>query len=224
MIVYKITNRINGKIYIGQTIGTLADRWARHCAPSSGCTALHNAICKYGKENFTVEQIDVACTRDELNQKGKYWIRYYDSFAPNGYNLSEGGDGCLGFKHSEETRRALSTMRIGKKGTPHSQEWKSAASARQQGGKHPHKGHPLSIEQKRLLSALHTGKPNPAKYKPVYCIDTGAMFDSVQAAAAYVGKSDTAIINAIKRGHRCCGMRWAYGNGKTVEHCSARVP
>ena len=69
MIIYKVTNRINGKIYIGQTKGSLGKRWRYHCYSSSGCRCLYNAIQKYGADNFKVEQIDVACTADELNQK-----------------------------------------------------------------------------------------------------------------------------------------------------------
>lgn len=210
MIIYKVTNNVNGKIYIGQTVGTLEGRWARHCCPSSGCTALHRAINKYGNENFTVEQIDNASTPDELNEKEVYWINHFNSFAPNGYNLSEGGNGCRGYKHSEETKRLLSEMKKGKAGTPHTDEWKKAMSERQKGGSHPHKGHPLSEEQKRFLSDSHKGKPNPKKYKRVFCVDLGVIYESVQSASKVVGKSTTAIINSIKRGNRCCGMRWEY--------------
>ena len=70
MIVYKVTNRINGKVYVGQTTRPLIVRWRQHTAPSvTKCLALHRAIMKYGRENFTVEQIDVASNRDELNKK-----------------------------------------------------------------------------------------------------------------------------------------------------------
>lgn len=91
MIIYKITNRINGKCYIGQTVGTLDARWKRHCKDNSKCTAIHNAIVKYGKDNFTVEEIDNAVSQDELNEKEAYWITKLNTLSPNGYNLQNGG-------------------------------------------------------------------------------------------------------------------------------------
>ena len=94
MLIYKITNRINGKVYIGQTTRPLTVRWKQHCNPANtNCIALHRAIQKYGKENFTVEQIDVACDIDELNEKEIYWIKFYDSVnSEKGYNLKVGGE------------------------------------------------------------------------------------------------------------------------------------
>lgn len=102
MIVYKITNRINGKVYIGQTTRSLEKRWKEHCQLSHGCQLMYRAIIKHGKENFTVEQIDVACTREELDAKEVYWIKFYDSMNRNkGYNLDSGGNKCK--KRSPET-------------------------------------------------------------------------------------------------------------------------
>lgn len=82
MWIYKITNVQNNKVYIGQTIRPITDRFNRHIND-----ALHNiidthfarAIRKYGKENFKIEEIDFASSQEELNQKEQYWIRYYDS-------------------------------------------------------------------------------------------------------------------------------------------------
>lgn len=215
MIIYKVTNRINNKVYIGQTVKSLSQRWKQHCAPSSGCTALHNAIAKYGAENFTVEQIDVACSREELDEKEKYWIAHYDSFVPRGYNLSEGGDGCRGYKHNDDTKALLSRMRIGK-GHPHSDEWKALMSERQKGRKHPHKGHALSEEQRKLLSDIHKGKANPKKFKAIFCIETGETYCSRKDAAAHIGVKPAALTNAIKRGNKCGGFHWEYVSNKAV--------
>lgn len=91
LIVYKVTNLINGKCYVGQTKRTLNERWYGHCT-KAGCTALHNAILKYGKENFSIEVIDTAVNESELNSKEKYWISELNTLSPNGYNLKTGGD------------------------------------------------------------------------------------------------------------------------------------
>lgn len=210
MIIYKVTNKQNGKIYIGQTVKSLWQRWAQHCAPSSGCTALHNAIKKYGSDSFMVEIIDRANSRNELDKKEMYYISFYDCIAPKGYNLSEGGNGCRGYKHNEETRTLLSKIRTGKKGTPHTDEWKRKASERQLGKKHPHKGHPLSERQKQILREYRLGKDNPKKYKALKCIETGEIFPSRKHAAEKIGVKPSAISNSIKRGNRCRGLHFEY--------------
>lgn len=93
MIIYKITNKIDGMIYIGQTKRSLTTRWKQHCRCANGklfCYKLQKAILEYGTENFTVEQIDVATTQEEADLKEIRWIAYYNSTA-NGYNVSPGG-------------------------------------------------------------------------------------------------------------------------------------
>ena len=60
--IYKITNKINGKIYIGQTAKSIKERFNQHCLKWSCCTKFKYAINKYGKENFIIEQIDHAHT------------------------------------------------------------------------------------------------------------------------------------------------------------------
>src|ERR1017187_3973629 len=102
MIIYKVTNLINNKIYIGQTIQNLIKRWACHCSKGN---ILFSAIKKYGKENFIIEQIDSALSIEELNEKEVYWIKELNCIAPNGYNLRLGGES--GGKHSEETRKKI---------------------------------------------------------------------------------------------------------------------
>jgi len=66
MILYKITNKINGKCYIGQTTGTLKERWRNHCRPTN-CTALYRAIKKYGKDFFLVEDLASYTNLADLN-------------------------------------------------------------------------------------------------------------------------------------------------------------
>lgn len=93
MIIYKIQNKINGKVYIGQTIRTLKQRMTQHLSPNKNksISAIDGALKKYGIDNFEVTIIDFAKNIDELNTKEIYWIGYYKSLAPNGYNLEIGG-------------------------------------------------------------------------------------------------------------------------------------
>ena len=100
--IYKITNKINGKSYIGQTIQNVKERFYQHCATKCSQAILnmviHKAINKYGKSNFTIEVIEEVESTN-LNDRERYWIRYYDSYN-NGYNSTEGGqDGIKLFKN-----------------------------------------------------------------------------------------------------------------------------
>ena len=111
MIIYKIQNKINGKIYIGQTVGTLEHRMSQHKANGKKISVIGNAIHKYGWDNFDVEVIDEAETIEELNRKEIYWIGYYKSLSPNGYNLELGGRNAL---PEEETRKKISEANKGR--------------------------------------------------------------------------------------------------------------
>ena len=94
--IYKITNRVNNKVYIGQTHFTIEHRWKQHIKNFNiehRKQPLYNAFSKYGIENFSIEILEeVECGR--LNEREIYWIAYYDSFK-NGYNATLGGTGKL---------------------------------------------------------------------------------------------------------------------------------
>lgn len=89
-IIYKITNKVNGKSYIGQTRYTLEFRWRQHLHKKDN-TYFHNAIRKYGAENFSLEVLE-ECPYFNLNEREIFYIAKYDSFN-SGYNLTIGGDG-----------------------------------------------------------------------------------------------------------------------------------
>jgi transposase-like protein len=89
-IIYKITNKVNGKSYIGQTRFTLEFRWRQHLHKKDN-TYFHNAIRKYGAENFTKEILE-ECDVDKLNSREIFYIAKYNTFK-EGYNLTIGGEG-----------------------------------------------------------------------------------------------------------------------------------
>lgn len=97
MIIYKVTNLLSKKIYIGKTKGTLEERRKSHLEYTRQCKKrgiFQNALLKYGFENFTWEIIDSAETICELNEKEKYWIKFLGSQDVEiGYNMTSGGDG-----------------------------------------------------------------------------------------------------------------------------------
>lgn len=110
--IYKITNSINGKVYIGQTIQSVKDRWYRHCS-NAKCLSkqekdmhIKRAILKYGKENFSVEILE-ECEEKLLNARERYYICYYNSYE-NGYNSTPGGqDGVKPLQTSEADQKDI---------------------------------------------------------------------------------------------------------------------
>ncbi|KKN84251.1 hypothetical protein LCGC14_0290650 [marine sediment metagenome] len=106
--IYKATNIINGKVYIGKTKKAIEKRWNGHLKearalkrlreafPNEKISGSHfnNALIKYGPEAFILNQKDIADNKSELNEKEKYYIKEYDSMNPDkGYNMTEGGEG-----------------------------------------------------------------------------------------------------------------------------------
>lgn len=94
--IYLITNKVNGKKYVGQTIHLVYDRWKEHRrdAKDNKRTALHGAIRRYGADSFNVETIDKADTVEGLDEKEKFYIQKYETEDPDmGYNLKPGGQG-----------------------------------------------------------------------------------------------------------------------------------
>lgn len=84
--IYKIVNIINNKVYIGQSINSL-NRFKQHCENKN--SLIGKAIQKYGKENF---QLEILGRFEDYNEKEKYYINFYRSLSPYGYNLAKGGE------------------------------------------------------------------------------------------------------------------------------------
>jgi len=159
-IIYKITNKINGKIYIGQTINEFEKRWSVHVSSKKGCPYLQNAIQKYGKENFDKVIVARCDSLEEMNHRETYYIKLFNTLAPNGYNLNTGGDSRI---PSEETRKKMSEAqkRIGKGrnlGKRASEETKKKMSIINSGEGNPFFGKKHTSEAKLKNSLAHLGK------------------------------------------------------------------
>ena len=116
MIIYKITNKINNKSYVGQTTRSLKSRWKGHCASAiknKSNNLFHNAISKYGKDCFEIEIIGFANSKNELDILEKDLIIESKSLHPDGYNLKEGG--VFDLKYSDYSRQKMSKAKIGSK-------------------------------------------------------------------------------------------------------------
>lgn len=90
--IYKIENKINGKIYIGQSVH-IERRWMEHCKPSAS-SVISDAIKKYGKDNFTFEILE-ECSIEDLDAKEEKYIHKFDCLVPKGYNVSDSINGQI---------------------------------------------------------------------------------------------------------------------------------
>ena len=151
MIIYKITNKINGKIYIGKSERSLTIRWKSHCDSVKivSQSYFHRAIRKNGALNFTIQIIDRAINNQKLNKLEKYYILKFNSTNPEiGYNGTFGGDGGMPTK---ESRLKISKALSGRKKPRTSDETRRKISIANSGKTH-------SKETREKISKIHLGK------------------------------------------------------------------
>ena len=150
--IYLITDTTNGMKYTGKhhyhIEGQLDPNY-------HGSGVIIKNIYKKRPETLKEEYIKTCYSEEEMCNDEKYYIKFYDTLWPNGYNLTEGGDGLI---PCEETRRKLSNSLKGKpasnKGIPMSEEQKKKLSD-------VHKGKKLSEEHKKKISDSHSGEKHP---------------------------------------------------------------
>ena len=154
-LIYLAICRVNGKGYIGKTTD-IESRKKYHNAKSSRCRLLKRAINKYGMDCFDWHIIEHNVPEEDLNARETFWIASLNTIAPNGYNLTWGGEGG---RKSEETKRKMSEARKGKK---HTEEAKQRMSESMKGRSAWNKGIPRSEETKDKIKKTNTGK----RHKP----------------------------------------------------------
>lgn len=201
MIIYKITNNVNGKVYIGQTVRTLKERIGEHLRHNN--LVVQKAIHKYGINNFKFEVIDKANNIDELNKKEIKWIDFYHCLIPFGYNQCIGGDNTIGFHHREESKHKMSIKKskayLGENnpffGKTHSKEQCAKWSCER-------KGRNLDKAREASIKAIQ---------RKVLNVETGEIFNSVKEAALKYNLKPTHITRVCrgKRKHTG-GFEWKY--------------
>jgi group I intron endonuclease len=150
MLVYLVTNALNGKKYVGQTAKKLNLRWNEHTS-NTNSSILHKSIRKYGKESFSLEILHTCESKEEMNFVEMFYISFLNTKAPFGYNLTDGGEGRQGYKLSEEAKKRISEKNSGK---VMSVEQRLQISKRHRGTKRP----PRSEETKKRISIAHIGR------------------------------------------------------------------
>lgn len=171
MIIYKVQNKVNGKIYIGQTRRNLISRIDEHTKGKD--SLISKAINKYGLQSFDISVIDSAESIEVLNDKEMEYIALYNCKHPNGYNLTDGGEGTIGLSEESLEKRRISNT--GKKRSeeakqkmrrphkilnprgPHTEETKNKISNKNRGKKRI----PMKQETKNKISIALIGNKNP---------------------------------------------------------------
>lgn len=191
MIVYVHTCP-NGKRYVGQTIKESNKRWE---SGSGYKTQLfYRAILKYGWDriNHTVYEVN---TKKEMDYLEKYLISYYNTTDPMyGYNITKGGEGVSGFKHSEESKKKMSTKHRGL------EPW--------------NKGFKTPEDVKKKLSIMKIGKPNIALQVPVIAVGSNGeeiTFASITEASEELNIVHQNISKCLKGTRKTAGgYSWRY--------------
>jgi hypothetical protein len=202
-VIYKITNQVNGKVYVGKTEQTIEKRWKQHLADYKRARCkdrpLYRAFIKYGPDSFSISVLEQT---SKTAEQEIYWINFYDSYK-NGYNATKGGDGVLRIDRKDvleyyekfKDTQPITTM-----------------------------SEVLKIDYGYLCSLIKS-LANPEKYfrntVKVSLVDLGTEFESISEAARFIINSglSTSTVRAIttKISLACSGKRksaygynWAY--------------
>lgn len=218
--IYKFTNNVNGKTYVGKSYDAV-DRYHKHMylVRSNSGYVLHKAMRKYGVESFSFELVFVVLDYDKDGSEFEMlFIEEFKSFG-QGYNLTVGGEGVKGIKHSEETcqknREAHTGARNPNYGKPRSEETKRKISEANKGRLRG----PLPEETKVKMSEAHKGK----KKSKDHCKSLrkahgtkieigGTIYESLFEAEEKSGYSCYKIRKMIKKGTATV-LRWGTNGG-----------
>ncbi|NJO48093.1 MAG: GIY-YIG nuclease family protein [Leptolyngbyaceae cyanobacterium RM2_2_4] len=165
--IYKITNKITGQAYIGQTLKTPEKRWREHISPGSNCLFLKSAIVKYGIDSFLIETLLVVEMENKaeliphMNSLEKEAIQTHGTLAPNGYNLSIGGKNAYRPKRNRNKRRWNLT-----------QETKDKIAKANTGLKRP-------------WMKDHVAKMTESRKRKIICNETGQIWPSIKECADF---------------------------------------
>lgn len=223
--IYKIENKINGKIYIGQSIG-IEHRWQKHLAANDDFI-IHKALKKYGKENFDFSIIE-ECNSLELDNKEKYWIDYYNSLVPNGYNMIPGGSQGLGLAKGKPVQQYdLKGNFIAEYPSAHQADYAtginySSICACCRGEKFYTKQYQWKYlnSEKKIVDISQDIKVQSET--PIWQYDLNENFireyKNFNEAAMSISSSKSALCNCLKgKTNSCAGYKWSYANSPILK-------
>lgn len=196
--IYMHRNKINNKVYIGQTIQDCPQNRWKNGKGYKTCYYFYNAIQKYGWDNFEhiILEQNENWTQEELNNKEQYYIAQYKSNEPKyGYNITKGGSNIS----PNALPKAVEWMKqhpdFGKARADDMLKWQ--------------KEHPKEALEMRKINAK---KASEARKRKVECIETGEIFESASDAARKIPNTTQSKICMVCRGQRktCGGYHWRY--------------
>ncbi len=189
-LVYMATNIVNGKRYIGITCQGLPVRRSRHISAAlcgNSATYFHRAIRKYGKKHFTFEVIMESSCYEEVK---RHEVKFIGEMKPE-YNMTVGGDGCLGWRASPEQRRANGLSKKGRPGF-----WKGKKLL-------PHVLKHMSIRnqtaERRDAWKKHGTLGPQSIRRRVVCLNDGQVYESIEDASKAYNLDPSSICSICKR-------------------------
>lgn len=196
--VYVHINKINRKVYVGISHDPLS-RWGKNGRLYKG-SLFGKAIEKYGWNNFEHIILEGDITLKQAQALEKIYIISLDAKAPNGYNLTDGGEGTQGYHLDEETKKRIGEkVSVIRKGIVFSEEHKKA----------------LSVARKQMLKTkIKKGEKLPANRKPVLQYDKdGNFIERFESATDAYNKLGICHITSVCNGHRkmAGGFVWKWG-------------
>lgn len=234
-LIYKYTNLITNKIYIGQTSTSLKERSQSNGSNYKGCPLFYSAIKKYGWDSFSADILDEVDTQEEANKLEEYYIKYFNSTDRNvGYNIAPGGGAGVmsegtrlkisksakeryrdktknpmyGKKHSIESLEKMRNVKIGSNNPMYGSTWTEAQRLRC-----GTKGKKLNLsdEAREALRQRFKKIGMETGLKPVRCIEDGIMFNSITEAASHYGVATSTLSGHLSgRQHSSAGKHFEF--------------
>jgi group I intron endonuclease len=221
--IYRFTNNLNGKMYIGSS-SNLSSRFRKHfnlnyLSQHKNELSISRAMIKYGYDNFSLEILEF-CDVSNLLKREQF---YLDLLEPV-YNIAKLAGSNLGFKHSTESRDKISKalkgsllLRSLKLGTTHSEETKKLMSISRSGERNPHYGKPHTEVSKDLIRKSRIGKTHSKETRLALSLLKGTtlylyeintenkyvlrdIFNSYRNLAKYLGISQSTVSRYVKSG------------------------
>lgn len=200
--IYKITNIITNKVYIGSSVNLNSRKTTHFSTLRKGIhknPKLQNSYNKYGENAFIFEVLEYVNDNNSLLDREQFYINKYNSVT-EGYNILEKAGNSLGYKHSPEVRELISKRQKGEGnyfwGKHLSNEHKARISVGNKGKKH-------SIDAIKKTQQAH--------FKPILNIETQKTYNSILHASKELGVSCTAISNVLRGKTKTCkGYHWEY--------------
>jgi group I intron endonuclease len=200
--IYKITNKVNNKVYIGQTIRTVEERYQRHLYEAKCHTnrPLYDSMNHHGIDNFGVETL-VEAPDDQLNELEVFYIAKYKTTDPTfGYNLTTGGDSFKSCLPPETEARRVAKIAAAHRGRKQSKEAVEKRVAKLRGRKH-------SEESRRNMSEGQK-KRDPATFARGYTVPQERRDKISKALTGQVQSEET----KLKRKESMSKLKW-WNNG-----------